>query len=217
MLNIQVELFNQHTKTAGTLNDISDKPVVICSIVRPLDPTTIKYIKYMLSEFGSEQYHLLFLTSQPIAVATLRANLDQHELDKLQGILDKDGNLYEAFNQTQNKKLPKRKLMRFWLFQSVIKDGNIVFFNEQPTENRIHEAKKHVTQNQMQELFAIKKQNILKMFLDMPEELVYDQDSITDFAAHQDGTNFTDLTIFKILYYYNVWPSTRLTNFLKEV
>ena len=247
MFNKKIKIFHQKKFLTTSLSALfRNQKILLCSLIRPQEKICGEYIKYLYSleeTLKPNNIKIVLLTSQSYQIAMLDVYNNTKNFKELTCILDKELQIYNFLAKKFNKKQETSWLRKFWLFQILIENGKLLFFEEQPTENRLDEVKKNITREKIKEIAAHKKPSILislKKYLSFTEETLYEQICLRSFNAasgikksfyvtehgekvtkhdYKDwflNYEYDEKIISKILYYHNLWPNKKLNSFLKK-
>jgi len=204
MEDIEFSVYKNPILKKITAKDLfSNRRILVCSVTRPMDHISLCYINnlYDLLPFYKQNGIDDIVLVNSSRKLFLLAKYDSHdELSRLPFLSDSNLDFVFYFQKLCNKNQPTEFLAKFWNYQALFDNGVLEHFSESSTTDPIKEATKI-------DYCLVK--GFGQRYLNEKPEL----------ALWCDNLFFTDWVnpkILKLIYYNNIWPNTKLNQYLVD-
>lgn len=212
MFNEELEIYHNGKKSISTISNLTkNQKVLFCSLVKPFELASIHYARYLLELERNLGDTILYIVSpKPIARATIEGCLYPEELENFKFLLDRNLVIHKWLSSVYDKQKPMHWLRRYWLYTTLVENNEILFFNEQPTENQKEHIVKNMSKGHIKDIVNNKKIETFKAIMQLPEDLIFGQESVDQFDRDYDHS------VIKSVYYHNLWPNLSLDKYLRS-
>jgi len=216
MKNIVLKTYKEDSIITSSFEELfQNKRILICSIHLPHNKLTHAYLKELTAcqkkykNYGIEKIYIIDSYNDLWSVPTLDSFFPD-----LMIVLDFNKQFISYLKEEFKKQQSVEFLSKNWNYQLLLNDCKIEQFYEQPTENRLEDLKKYLMRQHYLDTkkkshkapippFTSETYNISSKIFDHNEELVFN-------SRNNVGINR------KTIWYYNLWPNTKLENYLKN-
>lgn len=201
-LNIRISVYKDGRIQTKTLQDFLNRRVLFCSVTRPSEVLTIKYLEYireLRDKLSKHNVDLVLMISTGGLFSIARINVKFVDIPTL---FDNDGGFVKMLSQRLNKTQSIDILSKFWSYQVLFNGTEIEQFYEQPTEDHIRNLLKSAKGDS-------EKLSMLKFhWKDVDENQVFQRVML----KREEGRPEYGSSIF----YYNLWPNVQLEQYLVD-
>jgi peroxiredoxin len=139
MKNLHFSIYTNNKLQTVTGQDLfSNKRVLVCSVTRPYEFLTEKYIQKLTDEMpwykqnGIDEVYLINSADGKLVLSIMQSSWPQ-----LPGLYDHDFNFVKELKTYTNNEESVEFLSRFWNYQVLINNGSVEQFYAQPTRDYI--------------------------------------------------------------------------------
>ena len=179
----------------------SNRRILICSVARPWMHTPEDYSRYIISlkdqyrELGIDEIYLMpSAASGLFVIAKFEKNHPQ-----IISLYDNDNAFVSLLREQQNKtNFTVNELSKYWSFQALVNNGEIEQFYEQPLEHYVRHIIKAGHRISL---------DTHKFFITEGDRFALDRATLMPFEQERK-------TPYGHIYYFNLWPNTKLEQYL---